>query len=126
MDSHTVTKTIYLSPQEDMALRQMSREEHVPETALLKKLVLESLTRRRLEWACQAYARGELDLSSAARYADVDIYEMMDELRRRGIQMISTEQFLDGLENLADLFELPELREAATELRERPEPKAEE
>jgi len=126
MNTQVVTRTIHLSHQEDMTLRQMSREEHVPETALLKKLVLESLTRRRLEWACRAYARGELDLSRAARYADVDIYEMMDELRRRGIQMISTEQFLDGLENLADLFELPELREAATELRGRPEPKTKE
>jgi len=124
MNSHTVTKIIHLSSQEDMALRQMSREEHVPETALLKKLVLESLTRRRLEWACRAYARGELDLSSAAQYADVNIYEIMDELLRRGIQMISVEQFLDGLENLADLFELPELRDVATELRERPKPKA--
>lgn len=74
-------------------------------------MVLESLARRRLEWACAACARGEIDLSSVARYAGVSIYEMMDELRRRGIEMLSVEQFLDGLENLADLFELPELRE---------------
>ena len=125
MVSQTVAKTIYLSPQEEKALREMSREEHVSEAVLLKKLVLESLARRRLEWACAAYARGEIDLSSAARYANVSIYEMMDELRRRGIEMVSVEQFLDDLENLAELFELPALREVAIELREQPVPTAE-
>lgn len=120
-ETTATTKIIHLSPQESMALQQMSQEEHVPETVLLKKLVLESLSRRRLEWACAAYARGEIDLSSAARYADVSVYEMMDELRRREIEMVSVEQFLDGLESLSEMFDLPALREAAAELREQPE-----
>ena len=125
MASQVVKKTIRLSSEEDMALRQMSREEHVPETVLLKKLILESLAHRRLEWACAAYARGDIDLGAAARYADVSTYEMMDELRQRGIEMVSVEQFLDGLGNLADLFELPALREVAIESHERPDPTAE-
>lgn len=94
------------------------------EKEILHPLVAESLSHRRLEWACAAYACGEIDLSAAARYADVSVYEIMDELRRRGIEMVSVEQFLDGLENLADLFELPELREVSIELRGEPEPAA--
>ena len=46
---------------------------------LLKKLVLEGLARRRLEWAYAAYARGEVDIDGAARYADISVYKMIDE-----------------------------------------------
>ncbi len=48
------------------------------------------------------------------------VYEMIDELKRRDIEMVSPEQFLDGLEDLADLFDMPELREVADELRASP------
>jgi len=117
MTTQTVTKTIRLSPEERLALEQLSREEHLPESTLLKKLVLDGLARRRLDWACAAYARGEIDIRSAARYAGLSIYEMLDELKRRDIEIVSPEQFLDGLADLADLFDLPELREVAGELR---------
>ena len=120
MATQSITKTIRLSPAEGAALEQMSREEHLPETTLLKKLVLEGLARRRLEWACAAYARGEVDIGGAARYAELSVYEMIDELKRRDIEMVSPEQFLDGLEDLADLFDMPELHEVADELRASP------
>ena len=120
MATQSITKTIRLSPEEGAALEQMSREEHLPETTLLKKLVLEGLARRRLEWACAAYARGEVDIGGAARYADLSVYEMIDELKRRDIEMVSPEQFLDGLEDLADLFDMPKLHEVADELRASP------
>lgn len=116
MTMQAVTKTIRLSPEEERALEQMSREEHLSETVLLKKLVSESLARRRLDWACAAYARGEIDIRGAAHYAGLSIYEMLDELKRRDVEIVSPEQFLDGLADLADLFDLPELREVAGEL----------
>ncbi|HID65350.1 MAG TPA: hypothetical protein EYP49_21745 [Anaerolineae bacterium] len=106
MADQSVTKTIRLSPEEGAALEQMSREEHLPETTLPKKLVLEGLARRRLEWACAAYVRGEVDIGGAARYADLSVYEMIDELKRRDIEMVSPKQFLNGLEDLADLFDM--------------------
>jgi predicted HTH domain antitoxin len=87
------------------------------ESTLLKKLVLDGLTRRRLDWACAAYARGEIDIRDAAHYAGLNIYEMLDELKRRDVKIVLPEQFLDGLADLADLFDLPELREVAGELR---------
>jgi predicted HTH domain antitoxin len=116
MTMQAVTKTIRLSPEEERALEQMSREEHQSETVLLKKLVSESLARRRLDWACAAYARGEIDIRGAAHYAGLNIYEMLDELKRRDVEIVSPEQFLNGLADLADLFDLPELREVAGEL----------
>lgn len=116
MTTHAVTKTIRLSPEEARALEQIGREEHLSETVLLKKLVSESLSRRRLNWACAAYARGEIDMRGAARYAGLSVYEMLNELKRRDIEIVSPEQFLDGLADLADLFDLPELREVASEL----------
>jgi len=117
MTTHAVTKTIRLSPEEARALEQIGREEHLSETVLLKKLVSESLSRRRLDWACAAYARGEIGMRGAARYAGLSVYEMLDELKRRDIEIVSPGQFLDGLADLADLFDLPELREVASELR---------
>ena len=120
MATQSITKTIRLSPEEGAALEQMSREVHLPETTLLKKLVLEGLARRRLVWACAAYAGGEVDIGGAARYAELSVYEMIDELKRRDIEMVSPEQFLDGLEDLADLFDMPELHEVADELRASP------
>jgi predicted HTH domain antitoxin len=116
MTDQSVAKTILLSPEEGAALKQMSLEEHLPEATLLKKLVLEGLARRRLEWACSAYERGELDIGSAARYAGLSVYEMLDELKRRDVELVSPEQFLEGLKDIADLFDIPELREVAEEL----------
>jgi len=117
MTDQSVAKTIHLSPKEGASLKQMSLEEHLPEATLLKKLVLEGLAHRRLGWACSAYERGELDISSAARYAGLSVYEMLDELRQRDVELVSPEQFLEGLKDIANLFDMPELREVTEELR---------
>ena len=81
---------------------------------LLRKRVLEGLTRMRLERACTLYERGQLNLSGAARHAGIGIEQMMRELTRRGIDHSpSVEQFVEGLETLADLFDKDQLRRAA-------------
>jgi len=100
-----VRRTIHLSPEEHERLLQISREEHMPEAVLLKKLILDGLEQRRIERACAAYANGELNLSGAARYAGIGVEEMMRELEQRGIDYGPTlEQYLDGLEFLLDTF----------------------
>ena len=108
-----ISRRIRLSPEESVLLGLMSREDHLSETVLLHKLVSESLARRRLDWACAAYGRCEIDVRGSALYSGLSLYEMLDELKRRGIEIASSEQFLDGLNDLADLFDLPELRAAA-------------
>lgn len=117
-DTRTVTREIQLTDVEDKQLRQLSQAEHLPEDVLLRKWVLEGLSHMRLERACTLYERGRLNLSGAARYAGIGVEQMMQELRRRGIDHSpSVEQFVDGLETLADLFEKDELRTAAAEVR---------
>lgn len=118
-NTRTVTRKIQLTGVEDKQLRQLSQAEHLPEDILLRKWVLEGLSRMRLERACTLYERGRLNLSGAARYAGVGVEQMMQELTRRGIDHSpSVEQFVDGLETLADLFDKDELRAAATAVRQ--------
>ena len=67
--------------------------------------VFKDLNYIRLERACTAYERCELNLSGAAHYTGIGVERMMRELTRWGIDHgPSTEQFVDGLETLADLF----------------------
>lgn len=85
---------------------------------LLQKFVRDGLGRHRIDLAVRAYANGELNLSGAARYAGIGVEEMMRKLERRGIDYGPTvEQFLDGLETLADDFGVDELRQVAAEMR---------
>jgi len=121
--SEYITRTIKLAPNEMAAVRQISLDEHLPEDALLKKLVLDSVARYRRQRAVQAYQRGELDLSRAARYAEISVYEMMDKLRRQGIPINrSVDKFLDGLEGFADDFGgAKTLRQAVLRWREQSE-----
>ena len=71
----------------------------------MKKFVLEGIARYRLEEAIRAYSQGEVDLSAAAYHAGISVYQMLNELQRRGITpSAATEKFLDGLETLAETF----------------------
>lgn len=118
----TITKKIELTDEEEKQLRELSQAEHLPEDALLRKWVLEGLDRMRLQRACSLYKQGQLNLSGAARYADIGVEQMMRELRQRGTDYgPSIEQFADGLETLADLFDKQELRDVAKEVRQQEE-----
>lgn len=113
------TVVVRLTDQEISVLRQLSQAENLPQEVLLRKWVLDGLGRMRLERACTAYERGELNLSGAAHYAGVGVERMMRELTRRGIEHSPTvEQFADGLDTLADLFGKDELRDVAAHVRQ--------
>ena len=59
----------------------------------------------KFEQAIQSFARGEVDMSAAARYADVSIYHLMVELEKRDITPpAATEKFVDGLKTLVETF----------------------
>lgn len=117
-----IKREIQLTEEENKQLRQLSQVEHLPEQVLLRKWVLEGLKQLRLERACDLYEQGQLNLSGAAHYADVGVEQMMRELTRRGIASgPSVEQFVDGLETLADVFNKDELRAAAAEVRRQEE-----
>jgi predicted HTH domain antitoxin len=122
VNEETIAKEVKLTGSEAKRLKQLSQAERLPEDVLLRKWILEGLDRMRLRYACTLYEQGRLNLSGAARYAGVGVEHMMQELTRRGIEHSpSVEQFVDGLETLADLFDMDELHTAAAEVRRREE-----
>ena len=84
---------------------------------MMEQIVLQGLQRHHLDRAVQLYRRGETDLSGAARYAGVSVQQMMHTLRERGVEYgPSAEDFLDGLEGLAQDFDDDVLKEVVTQL----------
>ncbi len=100
-----ITKSVRLAPEESERLKRISQTEGISEAALMRRFILEGVKRYRLEEAIRAYARGEVDLSAAARHAGVSVYQMMTELHRRDVTPpAAREKFLEGLETLAETF----------------------
>ncbi len=120
-NKQTVTKSIRFAAEESEVLKRISKTQHLSETALMRKFVLEGIARHRLEEAIRAYSQGEVDLSAAAYHAGISVYQMLNELQRRGITpSAATEKFLDGLEALAETFGGSEaLLQTIAEMRER-------
>lgn len=103
--SAVVTKSIRLVPEENEVLKRISQGQGMSEAAMMKKLVLDGLAHYRLDEAVQAYSRGELDLSAAARHAGISVYHMLNELQRRDIASPTAgEKLVNGLETLAQTF----------------------
>ncbi|MBI4631448.1 MAG: UPF0175 family protein [Chloroflexi bacterium] len=112
------TYSIQLTADEAKVLQHISETDHVPLDVLVRKFLLDGLDDYRIEFACRGYAKGRLNLSGAARIANINIEEMMNHLDRRGIEWRPTfEQHLDGLANLAELFNNDILRQVVKEER---------
>jgi predicted HTH domain antitoxin len=100
-----ITKSVRLEPVENDSLRRASQDTGLSEAALMKRYILEGLARHRLEEALRAYSNGEIDLSAAANYAGVSVYQMMAECERRDVTPApAREKFIDGLQTLTDTF----------------------
>lgn len=70
---------------------------------LVGRFVLEDTVRSHLGEAIFAYARREVDLSTAAHYGGISVYQMLSELQQQGVTpSTATEKFLGGLETLAE------------------------
>lgn len=100
-----ITKSVRLDPDESEQLAQISRNEGISESALMKRLILDGLATYKIEQAIILYQRGELDLSAAARYADISVYHMMTELEKRDIAPpTAAQKFTEGLHALLERF----------------------
>jgi predicted HTH domain antitoxin len=88
-------------------LEQIAEMEQVDRTAIARKLLSEGVKRWRLERALELCARGQISKERAAEMAGVTLYDIMDELRRRGT---------------SPHYSLDDLREDLALLRERDEP----
>ena len=99
-----VTKSVRLSREESALLAEVSAREHLAEGTLLRRWVLDALTRARLEHAIADYTAGEINLGEAAARAGVGVARLLAELDGRGIDTITPAHFRAGLQNLVDLF----------------------
>ncbi len=103
--SALITKSVRLDSDESEMLAQISQTEGLSEAAVLRQFVREGITSYRMDRAILAYQRGEVDMSAAARYADVSVYHLMVELEKRDITPpAATEKFVDGLKTLVETF----------------------
>ncbi|HEX5415942.1 MAG TPA: hypothetical protein VFZ25_09775 [Chloroflexota bacterium] len=109
--SRTITKSVRLTPEESALVAEVSQREHLPEGALIRKLILDGLSRYRLDEAITEYATGVLNLGEAAGAAGVSVQRMLAELDRRGFEAVTPAHFRASLNNLVDLFGgSPEIR----------------
>ena len=77
LPARLVTKSVRLSPDESTLLAEVSSREHLDESTLLRKWVLDALQHSRLELAIADYASGELNLGEAAARAGVSVGRMI-------------------------------------------------
>jgi predicted HTH domain antitoxin len=66
-------------------LEQIAQEEQIDRTSVARKLLAEGVRRWRLEHALHQYEQGQITKGRAAELAGVTIYDILDEVRRRGL-----------------------------------------
>jgi len=71
-------------------LEQIAEQESLRKTDIIRKYLVEGLRKWELEQAIQRYQQGRVSLERAAVDAGLTLYEMMDELRRRGVALDRT------------------------------------
>ncbi|MEE8403428.1 MAG: hypothetical protein V3R93_06715 [Candidatus Hydrothermarchaeaceae archaeon] len=66
-------------------LRRLAKEEHMERSALVRKMLLDSLEESLLKKAAASYQRGDISLEEAAVRAKTSIWKTMDYLRANNI-----------------------------------------
>ena len=113
-----VSKTIRLTPEEAEEFSKICQEEPFTESALMKRLVLEGLTRYKLEKAIAAYTRREISIGEGAAMAGISYNRFEKELWDRHIMVLKDPQFLQTLASLGESFEQPQLFQAIRTVKE--------
>ena len=65
-------------------LDEIASKEQIDRTALARKMLSEAIRQWKVEDAIAACRRGEITKARAAELAGMSIYDIMDEVRRRG------------------------------------------
>jgi predicted HTH domain antitoxin len=71
-------------------LERIAGEESIRRTDIVRKYLIEGVKSWKLERSIRRYQLQQISLERAAIEADLSIYEMMDELRVRGIPLDQT------------------------------------
>ena len=85
--ARTVQLNVRLEADVVHELEKIAAAEALRRSDLVRKYVIEGIRRWKLEHAIGRYQRGEITLERAAVEAERSVYEMMEELRRRGIAL---------------------------------------
>ncbi len=65
-------------------LDEIARKEQIDRTVLARKMLTEAIQRWKKDDAIAACQRGEITKARAAELAGMSVYDIMDEVRRRG------------------------------------------
>ena len=71
-------------------IEYISEQEALRKSDVARKWLIEGLRRWKLDQAVSRYQKREITLARAAEEAGLSLYEMMDELQRRGISLDQT------------------------------------
>ena len=102
---NTITKSMRLAKDQAEELREIAKQEHMSESALFKKWMLEGIRRYKIDRAVQAYCDEWVDIRSGAEMADMPYREFMKELEKHRIPILTdVTHFHEELLDLAKMF----------------------
>jgi predicted HTH domain antitoxin len=88
--AQTVQLSLRISPELAREIEMIAAEEALHKTDVVRKYLIEGVRHWKLEQAISRYQQGQISLERAAADAGLSLYEMMNELRRRGIALDQT------------------------------------
>jgi predicted HTH domain antitoxin len=88
--SQTVQLNLRIDAELARHLNRIAEQESLRKTDVARKYLVEGVRNWRLEQAIRRYRQEQVSLERAAADAGLTLYEMMDELRRRGIALDQT------------------------------------
>jgi|SRR3990170_2490024 len=89
--------TLRLSEEEIRNLDRLARQQGVDRAVLLRRAISGGLREIRLSEAVGRYQRGECSVGRAAEDAGVGLWEFLDVLAQRGVNLRTDERHLEAL-----------------------------
>jgi len=74
----------------EQEIEMIAKQEALRKTDVVRNYLIEGVRRWKLDQAVARYLRDQISLERAALEAGLSLYDMMDELRRRGIALDQT------------------------------------
>jgi predicted transcriptional regulator len=81
-------------------LDDLARTEHVDRTEIARRILVSGVTEARIERSLRDYAAGRISASRAAGDAGINLYEMLDRIRDRGIPYEMDPAVFDRIDEL--------------------------
>ena len=94
-----ITVTTRLDSEAVKEIDEIAKQEAVDRSTILRKFVLKSVKEWLIEKSLQEYEAGKATLWQAAKKADITLWEMIDEIKKRSVHVpYSIEDLKDDLE----------------------------